>query len=221
MEALVPPLSPALRTRLTVQIVFSFTTLLLAAVLTILLSLQSFSGVASTAPLVLGTCTNAFFSTKYGEVNRSLTVVFFTSIVSIVLQIIICILVFPPLLTRLRPVLPRIVAAYILSCLHSLAVLIAFGKYLTFHVELAALTGCSVSYSSSLVAVLLAFAAADMLVSLLQFCATLVIVAGLYRELEEGEAYRIVSNPTNPTLENIEEKEHKKAVQNTQTNIGV
>jgi hypothetical protein len=134
MESPVSTLSPALRLRLLVQTVFSFTTLLVAAILTILLSLESFSGVASTAPIVLGTCTNTYFSSKYGDVNRSVMIVFFTSIASIILQIVICVLVFFPLLYSQRPAHNRMTAAYILSNLHTLAVLIAFAKYLTFQV---------------------------------------------------------------------------------------
>ncbi len=205
MEAITPPLSASLRTRLIVQMVFSFTTLLLAAVLTILLSLQGFSGVATAAPLVLGTCSSTFFSTKFGEANRSILIVFFSSIISIILQIVICILVFPPLLMRLQPAPPRIVAAYVLCCLHSLAVLTAFGKYLTFQVELAAMTNCSVTYAPVLISILLAFAAADLFTSLVQLLATIAIAIQLRLEIEEGEVYRIVSNVTNNTLENVEE----------------
>jgi hypothetical protein len=220
MEAITPPLSPSLRTRLIVQMVFSFTTLLLAAVLTILLSLEGFSGVATSVPLVLGTCTSTFFSTKFGEANRSILIVFFSSIVSIILQIFICIIVFPPLLMRLQPTPQRIIAAYVLCCLHTLAAVTAFGKYLTFQVELSAMTNCSVTYAPVLISIILAFAAADLLASLVQLLATIAIAAQLNSEIEEGEAYRIVSNITNNTLENAEEP--AKPVQNkpaTESNI--
>jgi hypothetical protein len=132
MEIIVPPLGPQLRTRLIVQMVFSFIALLLAAILTILLSLNGFSGVATSAPLELGACASSFFSAKYGEAGRSIRVVFFMSIVSIIMQILICVLVFPPLLMRLRPNHARMAAAYILSGLHTMAVVVAFGKYLAF-----------------------------------------------------------------------------------------
>ena len=57
----------------------------------------------------------------------------------------------------------------------------------------------------SLIAILLAFAAADLLASLLQFGATVGIVFRLNSELSEGEAYKIVSNLTNYTIEGIED----------------
>ena len=180
--------------------VFSFTTLLLAAILTILLSLNGFSGVATTAPLQPGTCGNSFFSNKYGKADRSTKIVFFMSIISIIVQIVICLLFFTPLLMRLRPNPIRMAAAYILSGLHTMAVVVAFGKYLTFQVELKSMTNCTVTYVESLIAILLAFTASDFLASLLQFCATMAIVSHLNLELEDGEPYKIVSNVTNYTI---------------------
>jgi hypothetical protein len=175
MEVITPPLSAPLRTRLIIQMVFSFTTLLLAAIFTILLSLQGFSGVSTTTPLVISSCTNSYFRLKFGEANRYILIVFFSSIVSIILQIIICIIFFPPLLMRLRPAQQRITAAYILSCLHTLAIAVAFGKYLTFLVELPKITNCTAEYSPILIKILLAFASADFGTSLIQLIITIFI----------------------------------------------
>lgn len=146
MEVIVAPLGAQLRGRLILQMVFSFIALLLAAILAILLSFNGFSGVATAAPLELGACASPFFSAKYGEAGRSIRIVFFMSIVSIIMQIVICVIVFPPLLMRLRPNHTRMAAAYILSGLHTMAVVVAFGKYLTFLVELKRMTNCTVTY---------------------------------------------------------------------------
>jgi hypothetical protein len=67
------------------------------------------------------------------------------------------------------------------------------------------MTNCTVTYVESLIAILLAFAAADFMASLLQFGASVGIVCRLNLELSDGEAYKIVSNLTNYTIESIED----------------
>jgi hypothetical protein len=62
------------------------------------------------------------------------------------------------------------------------------------------MSNCSVSYSSTLIQIILAIASADIIASLLQFGAAAAIMVELNQEVEEGEAYKVVSNLTNNTV---------------------
>jgi hypothetical protein len=62
------------------------------------------------------------------------------------------------------------------------------------------MSNCSVSYSPTLIQIILAIASADIIASLLQFGAAAAIMVELNQEVEEGEAYKVVSNLTNNTV---------------------
>lgn len=99
------------------------------------------------------------------------------AVVSLIMQIVICILVFPPLISRTQPNEKRMAFIYILTSLHMLWIINCFGKFSTFRIDLNHVNSganCSITYSEVLVNVVLAVSAADMLASLLQFFTTLV-----------------------------------------------
>lgn len=168
--------------RLLIQTIFTFITLLLAAALIIVLCLESFTGVASSAPFVLGTCTITYYSNKYNAISNMLTINFFMAVVSLILQIAICVLVFPPLISRTQPNEKRMAFIYILVSLHMLWIINCLGKFSTFRIDLSHINSganCSITYSEVLVNVVLAVSAANLFTSLLQFIATLVTAVEL------------------------------------------
>jgi hypothetical protein len=65
MEINQQPLSPKIRARLLLLVITTSITLVLAVTLLIILTLQSFTGITSTPPLVINTCTQAYFKPKY------------------------------------------------------------------------------------------------------------------------------------------------------------
>lgn len=104
------------------------------------------------------------------------------AIVSLIIQIVLCVLLFPPLISRTQPNEKRTVFIYILNSLHMLWIINCFGKFCIFRQDLrhvSSQASCSITYSEVLVEVVMAVSAADMFFSLLQFFATLATTLGL------------------------------------------
>ena len=59
------PLSPKIRARLLMLVITTSITLVLVVTLLIILTLESFTGITSTPPLLINTCTQAYFKSKY------------------------------------------------------------------------------------------------------------------------------------------------------------
>ncbi len=176
MEQAQESFTPKIRLKLLVLTICSFTTLVLAALFVIMLSLQSFTGFASSTPFVLGTCTNTYYSTKYSDINKILIIVFITAVISIFLQIAISILVFSPLVMKVVPTQTRMAMAYILISLHMLSIIIGFSKFLSFQTEFNLMgSTCSMQFSQILLTVILTISCANMLSSLAQYVCLLVV----------------------------------------------
>jgi hypothetical protein len=150
--------------------------------------------------LALNSCSRAYYFSKYSAPNNAIAIVFITSVLSIILEIGVCVLVFPPLIMRIQPAGKRLVILYILVGLHTLSVLLAFGKNLAYQIDLHSLdSSCSISYSEVMIKIVLAFAAADFFASLLQAIFMLVCMGSYNSECEKMEKYQMV-NTTNKTL---------------------
>jgi hypothetical protein len=197
MEINEQPLSPKIRARLLLLVITSSITLVLAVTLVILLTLESFTGITSTPPLVLNACTQPYFSAKYSTPSNAIAIVYITAFISIIFQIVICVLVFPPLIMRVQPNGRRLYGAYILVALHTMSVVLAFGRYLTFHLDLHGMgSTCSASYSEVLIKVVLAFATTDFGLSLLQCIFMLMTIRSYLREHERALMYQQMINTT-------------------------
>lgn len=159
-----------------------------------------FTGIASQQPIVLNTCSHTYYSNKYGSLNQRIRTVFIVSSLSLFLQIVLCVLVFPPLIMRVTPTSARLSAAYILVSLHLLTVIIGFSTFLSFHVDFNAMgSTCSVTFTSVLIHVILALVSADLFISLLQFFFSIWCVKALHLELSKEQVYSVVNNITNTT----------------------
>ena len=143
--------------------------------LVIVLSLFSLSGLTSSSPIVTGTCSSAYHLIKYTDGSSGLSVAYMTSILSIILQVVLCILVFPPLIFRIQPTRQRMGATYIVYSIQMLFSMIIFGKYLGFYIDLNTLDSsiCSISFSKDMLIAVLAIATIDFTLSLLQLLAFL------------------------------------------------
>lgn len=175
-------------------------TLVLAIAIIVLLTLEGFTGITSQLPLALNTCSHSYYSNKYGSLKQRIMTVFITSFLSLLLQIVICVLVFPPLIMRAPPSSARLSAAYLLVSMHLLGVAIAFSTFLSFQVDFNAMgSTCSVTYVSVLITVILSLTSADLFTSLLQFSFTIWSVKALHLDLSKQQVYSAVNNITSTT----------------------
>lgn len=65
MEINEQPLSPKIRARLLLLVITTSITLVLAVTLLIILTLESFTGITSTPPITISSCTQNYFKLKY------------------------------------------------------------------------------------------------------------------------------------------------------------
>lgn len=198
MKVTQPVLSNRLRFRLvTLSVVISLT-LVLAIIILVFLTIEGFTGIASSQPLVINTCSYVYYSNKYGSLNLRIRTVFIASSISLILQIVICVLIFPPLIMRVRPPSSRLSACYLLTSLHLLAVVIDFSTFLSFQIDFNAMgSTCSISFSSVLISVILALVSADLFTSLLQYFFSVWCIKSLLLELSNEQSYSIVNNIMN------------------------
>lgn len=141
-----------------------------------------------------------YYYSKYSAPNNAIAIVFITSVLSIIFEIGVCVLVFPPLIMRIQPTGKRLVILYILIALHTLSVIVAFGKNLAYQIDLHSLdSSCSISFSEVMIKIVLAFAAADCFTSIFQAIFMLLSMGSYNNECEKMERYQMV-NTTNKTL---------------------
>ena len=125
---------------------------------------------------------------------------FITAVLSIIFEIGVCVSVFPPLIMRIQPTRSRLAILYILVGLHTLSIILAFGKNLAYHIDLHSLDpACDIIYSEVLIKIALAFASADFFTSLLQTLFTLMSISIYNSECQKMEKYQMV-NTTYKTL---------------------
>ena len=171
--------------------------------LVIVLSLFSLSGLTSSSPIVTGTCASAYHVAKYTEGNNGISVAYVTSFLSILLQVALCILVFPPLIFRTQPSRQRMSATYIVYSIQMLFSLIIFGKYLSFYIDLTSLdsTVCSITFSKEMLIAVLAIATIDFTLSLLQLLAFLNSLEIFFHDEMMSDTYKaVMSNMTLPMM---------------------
>lgn len=171
--------------------------------LVIVLSLFSLSGLTTSSPIVVGTCGSSYHAVKYAEGGSGIAVAYVTSFLSILLQVALCILVFPPLIFRTQPSRQRMGATYIVYSIQMLFSLIIFGKYLSFYIDLTLLDSsvCSVSYSKDMLIAVLVIATIDFTLSLLQLLAFLNSLEIFYHDERMGETYKaVLSHMTLPMM---------------------
>lgn len=171
MDVKIDTINHKLRKRMVIEGIFAFSTLLLAAAIVIIASIGSFTGLTSSS-IALGACTNTYYSKKYSSIGNMLSVFYFLSIFSILAQVFLCILLIPPVITKVQPAASRLYSAYFLSCAQLLSAITGFGHFLTFYFDFSALdSNCTISSPTIVLVVLLGVTAANLLTSFLQWAA--------------------------------------------------
>lgn len=205
-------ISPRLKFRLLTQGIAGGLNLLIVMTLVIILSLFSLTGLTSSSPIVTGVCSSTYHATKYTDASSGIVVSYVTALLSIPLQVGLCILVFPPLIFRTQPTQQRMNATYIVYSIQMLFSLIIFGKYLGFYIDLTSLDSsvCSISFSKDMLIAVLAVATCDFTLSLIQIVAFLNSMEIFYHDQMMADSYKaVLSNITLPMVTEPAETTHK------------